>query len=280
MDVLVSPFVDSGIVQRALVAGVLVALVSAVIGTFVVLRGLSFIGDALAHGVLPGVASAVLLGAPTLLGAAVGAAVMVGGVTLITRRSRLSGDTAIGLLFAGMLALGVVIISRSQTFTGDLTRILFGDVFGVSWADLRLQAIATAVLIGAALVCLRPFVMLSIDPDTATAMGFRAGLYHGLMMVLIAVTVVMSFQSVGTMLVFGMIVAPAATAALVVHRVGTMMAVAAVLGVLSVWVGLALSYTYDLAAGGSVVLVQVSIFFIVLAATSLRAARRPRAQAT
>lgn len=271
MSALVTPFLDSPFMQRALVAGVLVAVMAAVVGTFVVLRGLSFIGDALAHGVLPGVASTMLLGLPNLLGAAAGAAVMVGGVTLITRRSRLTGDTAIGLLFAGMLALGVVIISRSGSFTGDLTRILFGDVLGVTWGDLRGTAVGGLVVVAVSLACLRPFLLLSLDPDTASAMGFRAGRYHGLMLALIAVTVVLSFQTVGTLLVFGMLVAPAATAALVAHRVGVMMALAAIAGSLSVWLGLAASYQWDLAAGGSVVLVQVVMFFVVLAAVGARA---------
>ncbi|MCB0880713.1 MAG: metal ABC transporter permease [Thermoleophilia bacterium] len=255
--------------QRALVAGCLVAIVAAAIGTFVVLRGLSFIGDALAHGVLPGVASAMILGLPSLLGAAAGAAVMVAGVSLVTRRSRLSGDTAIGLLFAGMLALGVVVISRSGSFSGDLTRILFGDVLGVSWGDIRLQGAVATVVVGLTAVCVRPFMLLSVDPDGAEAMGFSASRYHALMLALIAVTVVLSFQSVGTMLVFGMIVAPAASAALVVHRIGSMIALAGVLGCLSVWWGLAASYRYDLAAGASIVLVQVLVFFVILVATML-----------
>jgi ABC-type Mn2+/Zn2+ transport system permease subunit len=272
VDALVGIFVDNAFMQRALVAGVLVAIVAAVVGTFVVLRGLAFIGDALAHGVLPGVAVAILAGLPTMLGAAVGAAVMIAGVTLVTQRSRLTGDTAIGLLFAGMLALGVVVVSRSDAFTGDLTRILFGDVLGLSWDDIRIQAVVTVLIVLAAGVCSRPFLLLAIDPDAATAAGFRAGLYHALMLVLIAVTVVVSFQSVGTLLVFGMIVAPPATAALVTRRVGGMMVTAAVLGSLSVWLGLALSYAYDLAAGGSIVLVQVGLFFLALLATAARPA--------
>lgn len=269
MTDLVVPFLDSPFMQRALVAGCLVAIVAGAVGTFVVLRGLSFIGDALAHGVLPGVASAMLLGWPTLLGAAAGAAAMVAGVTFITRRSRLSGDTAIGLLFAAMLALGVVIISRSGSFTGDLTRILFGDVLGVGWEDIRAQAVGVVIVLGLTLLFLRPFLLLAVDPDAATVMGFRAGRYHALMLTLIAVTVVMSFQTVGTLLVFGMIVAPAAAAALVSHRVGPMMALAALIGCVSVWLGLAISYRWDTAAGASIVLVQTCAFFLVLLATTV-----------
>ena len=117
---MIDPFLDNGFMQRALVAGILVSLTCAVVGTYVVLRGMAFIGDALAHGVLPGVAMATILGLPTMLGAGVGAVVMIGGVGLITARSKLSNDTAIGLLFIGLLALGVVLVSSSDSLTGDL----------------------------------------------------------------------------------------------------------------------------------------------------------------
>ena len=137
MGPLIDPFLDNGFMLRALLAGVLVSVSCAVVGTFVVLRGLAFIGDALAHGVLPGIAAALLIGAPGMVGATVGALAMIGGVALITRRSRLSSDTAIGLLFVGMLALGVVIVSRSSSFAGDLVAILFGQILGTSWGSDR-----------------------------------------------------------------------------------------------------------------------------------------------
>jgi ABC-type Mn2+/Zn2+ transport system permease subunit len=131
---------------QALLAGILVSIACAIAGTFVILRGMAFIGDALAHGVLPGIALAFLLGYPGILGAAVGAAFMIGGVTLITPRSRLSSDTAIGLLFVGMLSLGVVIVSRSSSFSGDLTRILFGEILGIGRDSILIQAVATLVI--------------------------------------------------------------------------------------------------------------------------------------
>jgi ABC-type Mn2+/Zn2+ transport system permease subunit len=235
-----------------------------VVGTFVVLRGLAFIGDALAHGVLPGIATALILGVPGIVGALVGAGLMIGGVSLVTRATRLSGDTAIGLLFVGMLALGVVIVSRSQTFTGDLTRILFGDVLGSSWSDIAGQLATTLCVVALALICARPFLLLCIDPEAATTAGFPARRFHALMLILVAVTVVASFQTVGTLLVFGMLVAPPATAALVARRVGAMIAISAVIGVLSVWIGLSLSYAFDLAAGATIVLVQVGVFALTL----------------
>ena len=276
MGPLIDPFLDNEFMLRALVAGCLVAVACAIVGTFVVLRGLAFIGDALAHGVLPGIAGAILLGLPGIAGAVVGAAAMIAGVSLVRRRSRLSGDTAIGLLFVGMLALGVVIVSRSDSFTGDLARVLFGEVLGISWDDIWLQlgaAVAVAVVAG---VCARPFLLLSFDRAQARVSGFSAELYEWLMLGMVALTVVVSFQTVGTLLVFGMLIAPPATAALVVRRIGAMMVVAALLGALSVVAGLLLSYHYDLAAGGSIVLVEVGIFFAALTAGSLR---RPAARA-
>jgi len=277
IDALWAPFADNEFMLRALLAGVIVACASAVVGTFVVLRGLAFIGDALAHGVLPGIAGALLLGLPGALGAAVGAAAMIGGVSVVTRRSRLSGDTAIGLLFVGMLALGVVMVSRSSSFSGDLARILFGDVLGIGWRDIQWQLLTAVVVAAAAVVCARPFLMLSFDREQARAAGFAAERYHALMLALVAATVIASFQAVGTLLVFGMLIAPPATAALLARRVGTMMAGAAVLGSLSVLAGLLLSYHLDLAAGATIVLVEVGAFFVALTAVGLRAARAPAA---
>jgi ABC-type Mn2+/Zn2+ transport system permease subunit len=276
MSALIDPFLDNEFMLRALVAGCLVAVACAIVGTFVVLRGLAFIGDALAHGVLPGIAGAILLGLPGIGGAVVGAAVMIAGVGVVRRRSRLSGDTAIGLLFVGMLALGVVIVSRSDSFSGDLTRILFGEVLGISWDDVWLQLGAAVAVAAVAVACARPFLLLAFDREHARVAGFSAELYEWLMLGMVALTVVVSFQTVGTLLVFGMLVAPPATAALLARRIGAMMAVAAALGALSVVAGLLLSYHYDLAAGASIVLVEVAVFFVVLTAQSLR---RPAARA-
>ena len=266
---LVDPFTDNEFMLRALIAGCLVAIACAIVGTFVVLRGLAFIGDALAHGVLPGIAGALLLGLPGIGGALVGAAVMIGGVSMVRRRSRLSGDTAIGLLFVGMLALGVVIVSRSDSFTGDLTRILFGEVLGISWGDIGIQLGATVAVAAVTAVCARPFLMLSFDRDQTRVAGFSAELHDWLMLGMVAITVVVSFQTVGTLLVFGMLVAPPATAALVARRIAPMMGIAAAIGVVSVAVGLLLSYHADLAAGATIVLVEVGVFFAALIARGL-----------
>ena len=275
----VDPFLDNEFLQRALLAGVLVSIACAVVGTYVVLRGLAFIGDALAHGVLPGVAGALLLGLPGISGAAVGAAAMIAGVGLITSKSRLSSDTAIGLLFVGLLALGVVMVSRSDSFTGDLVKILFGELLGISTGDLVVQGIATVIVVVTGVLLARPFLLLCFDPDLAQAMGYRARRYHNAMLALIALTVVVSFQTVGTLLVFGMLLAPAGVGALVSRRVGAMMVIAAVTGTVSTYLGLLASYHFDYAAGASVVLCAVLIFFVVFTLAAVVDARSRAAAA-
>lgn len=266
----IRPFLDNGFLQRALLAGILVSLTCAIVGTYVVLRGMAFIGDALAHGVLPGVATAMILGMPAMLGAAVGAAVMVGGVGLITAKSKLSNDTAIGLLFIGLLALGVVLVSSSQKLTGDLESILFGQFLGVSSTDLLAQAIALILVVVISLVSARPFLLLCFDSDLTRAMGYKAARYHRLMLLLIAGTVVVSFQTVGSLLVFGMLLAPAGVGALLAKRIGTMMLWAAGVGIVSTYLGLLASYHFSWAAGASVVLTAVAIFFVVLVGVSAK----------
>jgi ABC-type Mn2+/Zn2+ transport system permease subunit len=263
MDIFITPFTTNTFMVNALVAGVLVSIACGVIGTFIVLRGLAFIGDALAHGVLPGIALALLLGFPGILGATVGAVVMIGGISLITRRTRLSSDTAIGLLFVGMLALGVVIVSRSSSFSGDLVRVLFGEILGINPSALMVQLAATVIILITVTICSRPFLMLCFSPEQAQVAGFSASLYHNIMLALIALTVITSFQTVGTLLVFGMLLAPAGAGALIARRVQTMMVWAAVFGSISVYLGLLASYHFNLAAGASIVLVATLIFFIV-----------------
>ena len=263
MNWFISPFLDNPFLQRSLLAGVLVAISCSIAGTFVVLRGLAFLGDALAHGVLPGVAGALLLGAPGILGAAVGAAVMITGVNLVTSRSRLSSDTAIGLLFVGMLGLGVMMVSRSNSFTGDIVGILFGEILGVSRTDLVQQAIAVLIIMLLARIFIRPLLMLAFDPEQADIAGWPSRRFELLTLVMVTICVVMSFQTVGTLLVFGMLLAPAGAGALLAHRASAMMLWGAVIGSLSVYVGLLISYHYDLAAGASVVVVAVAIFFVI-----------------
>jgi ABC-type Mn2+/Zn2+ transport system permease subunit len=269
-SVFIEPFLNNEFLRFALIGGILVALTCAIAGTFVVLRGLAFVGDALAHGVLPGIATALLLGVSGIVGAAVGAVVMMGGVSLVTRRFRLSGDTAIGLLFVGMLALGVIITSRSDAFVGDLTRILFGELLGVSGTDLLMQLSALVVVGAIAFVGRRPFLLLSVDEGLARTSGFSTRLFHNVMLAMVAITVVASFQTVGTLLVLGMLIAPAATGALFARRISSMMTIAAVVGTLSTYIGLLLSYHFDVAAGATIVFTAVMFFALAAVFTEVR----------
>jgi ABC-type Mn2+/Zn2+ transport system permease subunit len=264
-ELLVDPF-DPEFMQRALLAGMLAVVASSVIGTWVVLRGLTFVGDALAHGVIPGLALAILWGFNLTVGALVSAAVMVFGISVVNRRSRLGEDTGVGLLFVGMLSLGVIIISKSRSFTTDVQGLLFGDVLGVTWGDLRLQAAATVVVVAAGLAGYRAFLALSFNEAKAGTLGMRPRVTHLALLGLIALAIVSSFQAVGTLLVFGLLVGPPATATLLVRRVWLCMVVAVLLGWGAVVVGLLLSYHHGTAAGATMAGVSVALFFLVLAA--------------
>jgi len=272
-ELLWQPFARNEFMRNALLASALVSVICAIAGTYVVLRGLSFVGDALAHGVIPGIALALLFGVPGVVGAAIGAVVMMGGVSVITSRVRLSADTAIGLLFVGMLSLGVIITSRSTSFVGDITRILFGELLGVDTSDLAWQAAVLVVVAAIAFVAHRPFVLMSLDDGLARTSGFSVKFFHGLMLTMVAMAVVGSFQLVGTLLVLGLLVAPAATGALLARRVSTMMLVASLCGVTSSYVGLLTSYHFDVAAGASIVFTSVYLFVIVAVLTIPRRMR-------
>ena len=270
------PFSRNEFLRNALLGSTLVAIICAIAGTYVVLRGLSFIGDALAHGVIPGIAIALLFGVPGVVGAALGALVMMGGVSLVTSRVRLSSDTAIGLLFVGMLSLGVIITSRSTSFVGDITRILFGELLGVRSTDLAWQVVVLAVVAAIAVVAHRPFVLMSLDDGLARTSGFSVRFFHSLMLTMVAVAVVGSFQLVGTLLVLGLLIAPAATGALLTRRVSTMMLAATGFGVLSSYLGLLTSYHFDVAAGASIVFTSVYLFVLVAIVTIPRRLRGHR----
>jgi ABC-type Mn2+/Zn2+ transport system permease subunit len=268
----VEPFA-LGFQQRALLGGILAGLMCAVVGTWIVLRGMSFFGDAFVHGVVPGIAAAVVLDVSPALGAAVAAAVMVAGIELVSRQTLLTEDTAIGLLFVGMLALGVVIISSVSSYTGSLTSILFGDALGVTHEDLVQQAALGLVVIVVSALMYRPFLALAFNRQKAELLGMRPARAHAVLLVLIAAAVIGSFQSIGTLLVFGLLVGPPATAALVVRTVPRMMAIAATLSVASVWIGLLLSYHLGTAGSATMALVPIVAFFVTLAWTRSRSAR-------
>jgi zinc/manganese transport system permease protein/manganese/iron transport system permease protein len=254
---LLDPF-SAAFMVRALIGGVLVAVICGVAGTWVVIRGSAFLGEALAHGMVPGVALATLLGLPTVLGAAASAAAMATGVGLLTRRRRLSDDTAIALLFVGMLALGVLIVSRSRSFATDLTAILFGDVLAIRSGDVLQLAGAVVLTVAVAAAGHRAFVALAFDPVKAATLGLRPAAAGIALTAMVTLAVVSSYQAVGSLLVVGLLVAPAAAARCWTTGIVTTMALASGIGALAVVVGLLVSWHAGTAAGASIALVAVA----------------------
>ncbi len=263
-----------GFQQRALVGGMLAGVMCAVVGTWLVLRGMSFFGDAFTHGVVPGIAAAIVLDVSPMLGAAVAALVMLALIETVNRSTNLGTDTAIGLLFVGMLALGVVIISRVDSYTGSLTSILFGDVLGVSTTDLIGQVLLGVVIVVVSLLLYRPLLTLAFNEQKAQLLGMHPRMAHAALLMLIAAAVIGSFRAVGTLLVFGLLVGPPATAALIARTVPRMMVGAAAIAVVSVWLGLLLSYHLGTAASATMALVPVAAFFLTLPVSRAVHARR------
>ena len=270
MEWFTEPF-DYAFQQRALIGGVLAALSGSVVGTWVVIRGMSFLGDALVHGVIPGIALAILLDFNVFIGAALAAAVMIGGINLVHRQTVFSEDTGIGLLFIGMLGLGVIFISRTPSYGGNLTAILFGDTLGVTSADIFLLAGLTLVVTLASVLFYRAFVALSFNEQKARLLGLRPGLTNAVLLALITLAIIGSFRTVGTLLVLGLLVAPPATAALLVRRVPAMMVTSAAIGSFSVAAGLIISFHANTSGSATMAVVPVVLFFVVLAGSSLRA---------
>ena len=270
MDWLIEPF-ELAFQQRALLGGSLAAVALALVGTWVVIRGMSFLGDALVHGVIPGIALAVLFDFSVLVGAAAAAVVMILGINLVHRQTTFSEDTGIGLLFVGMLALGVILISRTPSYTGSLTSILFGDALGVTLGDIAILAVMLGVAVTASLALYRPFLVLAFNEQKARLLGLRPAVAHWVLLGLITAVIVGSFQTVGTLLVFGLLVGPPATAALLVRRVPLMMLVAALIGIVSVALGLLISFHAGTSGSATMALVPIVLFFIVLTVSGGRA---------
>jgi manganese/iron transport system permease protein len=248
--------------QRGLAASTLVGVLCAVVGCYVVLRGMAFLGDALAHAILPGVALAYLFNGNLLIGALVAAIVVALLIALLSRQGTIKEDTAIGILFAAALSLGVLLISSIRTYAVDLTHILFGNVLGVSSEDLIFTAALGAVVLGFIVVFYREFLVMSFDPVLAATLRMRAERFRALMLILLALTVVVSLQTVGVGLVAAMLVTPGAAAYLLTRRLTSMMIVSALIGALSSVVGLYLSFYLSVASGAAVVLTATAIFLL------------------
>jgi len=251
-----------------------VGVVCAVVGTYVVLRGMAFFGDALAHSILPGVAVGYLVGGGArgpLFWWALGTAVLASlGIGAISKGTKVREDTATGVIFAGAFALGIALISTARSYTVDLTHFLFGDVLGVSRGDLALIVVFGAFVLLTVAAFYKEFLVLSFDPVFAATMRLPARFFEALLLVLIAVTIVVSLQTVGVALMVAMLVTPAATAYLLTKRMLPMMALAAVIAAASGVVGLYLSYYTGVASGAAIVLTCTACFGAAWGAQAVR----------
>src|SRR5829696_3689208 len=249
---------------RALVAAMVVGVVCAVVGSFMVLRGLAFMGDALSHSAFPGVVAAYLLKGPFYLGAAIAAVGTALAIGWLSRRGRLRGDTAIGVLFAGMFALGIFLFSRIPNYVGDLFGFLFGQVLGITDGDLIALTVLGLVVLGTVAILWKELLYSTFDPLGAAAAGLPVAHLDYLFLALIALTIVVSLQAVGIILVVAMLVTPAAIGQLVASSFGRLVGVAVLVGTVGPVVGLYLSYWLNAAAGATIVLVETAVFLAIL----------------
>ncbi|MGH2993278.1 MAG: metal ABC transporter permease [Solirubrobacterales bacterium] len=274
MEFVVEPF-EADFVRTGAIAAALVGVLCGVVGCYVILRGMALMADSLAHGVLPGIAVAFALTAPSAgeqpdrvaiaIGALAAGLVTAAATSAILRRSRVRPDTAAAVVFVFMLALGVVLISRVESYSVDLTAFLFGDVLGVGDAEVAASAIAVALVLALVAALYRPLLLVSFDRQRAAALGLPVDRLDLIMLLVVTIAVVIGFQVVGALLVLGLLMAPPAAAALLTRRLPAMMLVSAAIAAASAPIGLLLSWHLDLAAGASVVLVAVSAFVVLLA---------------
>ena len=258
---------------RGMAAAAMVGVVCAVVGSFVVLRGMAFFGDALAHAILPGVAVAYLIGGasgPLFWGALAAAVVTALGIGTITRGGRLREDTAIGVIFAGVFALGIALISTIRSYSVDLAHILFGNILAITNYDLLLIGGFSALVLLIIAAFYKEFVVISFDPVHAATLRLPAEPLRYLLLILVAVTVVVSLQTIGAGLMTAMIITPAATASLVARRLSRMMFIASLIGAGSGLVGLYLSYYVTIASGAAIVLVTTACFVVAWIAVAIR----------
>lgn len=266
LDLVLTPF-SYAFMVRGLFATLIVGIVCAVIGSYIVLRGMAFFGDALAHTILPGVALGYLLGGGAraeLFWWALGTAILASlGIGALTRSARLREDTAIGIIFAGMFALGIALISTVRSYAVDLTHFLFGDVLSVSTSALWRMALFSIGILLTVFLFYKEFLVLSFDPILATTLRLPVRRLENLFLILIAITVAVALQTVGVALMVAMLITPATTAYLLTRRFPSMMGLAALLAMFSGVIGLYLSFYLGIASGAAIVLVATALFGIV-----------------
>ncbi|MGV4323839.1 anchored repeat-type ABC transporter permease subunit [Trueperella pyogenes] len=264
--------------QRALIVAVLSAIICGAVGVHTVLRGMSFIGDALAHAVFPGIAVAFAMGGSVLLGGALAGVVVTLLIAIFTQNRKIGEDSVIGIFFAAAFALGLVIMARISTYTGSLESILFGSLTGVQPADLVTIAIGTAIILGALALSHKKLVLVSLDRAYAQSLGVRAGIMDVVLYLTIAAAVVMSVQIVGNILVLALLIAPAATARLLTDRLLPMMLIAPAIGSVGAFLGIWASWVWDLPTGAAIVLILSTFFAVVWLAKAARSALRRQAK--
>lgn len=269
-----------GFMVRGMIAAIIVGIVCAILGTYVVLRGMAFFGDALAHAVLPGVAVGYLVGGgarePVFWWAMAAALLSALGIGTVSRSGKIKEDTAIGIIFAGMFALGVALISMVRNYTADLSHFLFGDVLGVSRSGLMLTAIFGLLILLVIIALYKEFLLISFDPILAATLRLPIRWLDYLLIALIAMSIVVSLQTVGVTMMVAMLVTPAAAASLITRRLSRMMVIAALIAVFSGIAGLYLSYYLNIASGAAIVLTCTAVFAVEWVIHTLSRARKPK----
>lgn len=279
LSAIAEPF-EHAFMQNAFAAIVLVGAICGIVGVFVTLRGLAFMGDAMAHAVFPGVVISYILGGNYLVGAVVAATIVSLAIGFVSQSGLLRHDTAIGVFFVGSFALGVAIISTQQSYARDVTNLLFGSILGVSRDDLLLTALVGCGVLIALWLSRREVVTISFDRTFAQSQGLSLWGWDQLFLLLLSLTIVISLQTVGNVLVLAMLVTPAATARLLTVRLGPMIAVSALIGAVSGVAGLYISYYRGISSGASIVLIATAMFIVVFlfaprtGAITARVARR------
>jgi ABC-type Mn2+/Zn2+ transport system permease subunit len=278
-DLLLTPL-NYAFMVRGLLAALMVGAVCATVGTYVVLRGMAFFGDALAHAILPGVAIGYLVGGgargPLFWWGLLAAVISAVGIGTISKKAKINEDTAIGIVFASMFALGIALISSVRNYTVDLAHFLFGDVLGVSNQDLLLIAVFSGLIVLTVLIFYKEFLVLSFDPLLAETLRLPARTLEYLLLVLIAVTIIVSLQTVGVALMVAMLVTPSASAFLLTRRLPYMMLLGAVFASLSGVIGLYISFYASVASGAAIVLTCTAFFILAWLFRSLRTSLRAR----
>lgn len=261
IDLIMTPLTYE-FMQRGFLAALLVGVLCSVVGTYIVLRGMAFLGDAMAHAILPGVAVAYLVGGNLTVGAILAAVAVAFGIGFLSHDGTIKEDTAIGILFSASFALGVALISSIRTYAVDLTHILFGNILGVSQSDLIFTAVLTLIILLVVLLNFKQFMVISFDPILATMIRLPLKYLRYLMLLILGLTVVISIQTVGVGMSAAMLVTPAAAAYLITRRLPIMMMVSALIGALSSVIGLYISYYFNIVSGSAIVLTATAFFLI------------------